>query len=183
MPETMTTAYDMTDDTTLRQHTIASITHEAGSTKRTVQRWIAKCGELGILRDNTRYFSNSEKAQILSHQSKPKQQETIEAELVEPGAIELHTSAGNAAAPLMRFDISSIELALSSSDTTALEANTAQLEQVVSQGANALAYALSARLKDGIQQIVAEQDNLLQGIRAQALNGAANALGGKRDEP
>ena len=79
-------------DTTLRQHTIASITLEAGSSKRTVQRWISKCGDIGILRDNTRYFSESEKAQILSHQSQ--KAEVVEVELIEPGAIELHTSAG-----------------------------------------------------------------------------------------
>ena len=163
-------------DTTLRQHTIASITLESGSSKRTVQRWVSKCGDVGVLRDNTRYFSNAEKAQILGHQSKPKEIETVEAELVEPGAIELHTSAGTAAAPLMRFDLEAIELSLPTSDITALQANTAQLEQVVNQGAHAIAHALSARFGAGVQQIIAEQDNLLQGIRAQALNGAAKEL-------
>ena len=162
------------DATTLRQHTIASITLEAGSSKRTVQRWVSKCGDIGILRDNTRYFSESEKAQILSHQSQ--KAESVEVELMEPGAIELHQSAGTAAAPLVRFAIEEIELSLPTSDTTALQANTAQLQQVVSQGANAIAYALAARFGAGVQQIIAEQDNLLQGIRAQALNGAAKEL-------
>ena len=165
---------DMTYDTTLRQHTVASITLEAGSSKRTVQRWISKCGDVGILRDNTRYFSESEKAQILSHQSQ--KAESVEAELIEPGAIELHQSAGNVASPLMRFDLEEIKLSLPTSDITALQANTAQLEQVVSQGANAIAYALSARFGDGIAQIIAKQDNLLAGIEAQALNGAAKKL-------
>jgi hypothetical protein len=65
---------------------------------------------------------------------------------------------------------------LPTSDITALQANTAQLEQVVSQGANAVALALAARFQGGVRQIIAEQDNLLQGIRAQALNGAAKEL-------
>jgi hypothetical protein len=167
----------MTRDTTLRQHTIASITLETGNAKRTVQRWVKKCGDIGILRDNTRYFSESEKTQILSHQSKSNtQRETIEAELVEPGAIELHTSEGRAAAPLVRFDLDAIELNLPASDTTALDAHTAQLEQVVRQNASAIAQSLTARFQGGIKQIVAEQDNLLQGIRAQALNGGAEQL-------
>ena len=170
-----------TEDTTLRQHTLATITLEAGSTKRTVQRWLAKCGDIGVMRENTRYFSESEKSQILSHQSKQKQsEETIEAELVEPGAIELHQSAGNAAAPLMKFDIQAIELNVPGSDLSALQQNTAQLESVVNQGANAVAYALAARFQNGVAQIVAEQDNLLQGIRAQALSGAAKSVGGEQ---
>ena len=137
-----------TEDTTLRQHTIASITLEAGSTKRTVQRWLAKCGDIGALKDNTRYFSDAEKAEILTHQSRKQAEETIDAELVEPGAIELHTSAGTAAAPLMAFDIQAIELNVAGSDLSALQQQTTQLEQVVSQGANAVAYALDSSLSE-----------------------------------
>lgn len=166
-----------TEDTTLRQHTLASITLEAGSSKRTAQRWLAKCGDIGALKDGTRYFSDTEKAQILSHQAKPKQtEETIEGELVEPGAIELHTSAGTTAAPLMKFDIQAIALNVPGSDLSALQQQTAQLEQVVNQGANAVAFALAARFQNGVAEIVAEQDNLLQGIRAQALSGAAQSV-------
>jgi len=169
------------NDTLLRQHTVASITLEAGSTKRTVQRWVAKCGDIGALREGTRYFSDAEKTQILSHQShKPATEETVEAELIEPGAIELHTSPVSTTAPLMTFDIAPVQLTLTPTDTAALDAHTAQLEQVAQQGANAIAQALTARFGAGIQQIIAKQDNLLRGIEAQALNGAAQAVGGKQ---
>ena len=166
------------NDTLLRQHTIASITLAAGSTKRTVQRWVAKCGDVGILRDGTRYFSDSEKAEIMAHQSrKPAEQtETMEAELIEPGVIELHTSVAGEASPLVQFNLEPIELALSSADTTALDTHTAQLEKVAQQGANAITQALTARFGAGIAQIVAKQDNLLRGIEAQALNGAAQSI-------
>ena len=56
-------------DMSLRQNTIASITLESGSAKRTVQRWVSKCGDIGTLRDGTRYFSDIEKAEILSHKT------------------------------------------------------------------------------------------------------------------
>ncbi|MGB3300680.1 MAG: hypothetical protein WBA76_20645 [Phormidesmis sp.] len=175
---------DMTHDTTLRQHTVASITLEAGSTKRTVQRWVSKCGDIGALKNNIPHFSDAEKAQILSHQSKRAAgDEAIEAELIEPGAIELHTSAAQTAAPLIQFDIQAIELNVPGSDLSALQQQTAQLEQVVNQGANAVAYALAARFQNGVAQIVAEQDNLLQGIRAQALNGAARSVAGQQEQP
>lgn len=168
--------HDMTHDTTLRQHTIASITLEAGSTKRTVQRWVSKCDGAGILRDNVRYFSDLEKTNILSHQSKPKTEEFVEAELVEPGAIELHTGDTSTASPLMAFNIAPIQLVQSSLDTTALDEHTAQLEAVAQQGANAITQALTARFGAGINQIIAKQDNLLRGIEAQALNGAAQGM-------
>ncbi|MGB7086677.1 MAG: hypothetical protein WBD47_14060 [Phormidesmis sp.] len=61
----------MTDTTTtLRQHTLASIAAVAGTTKRTAQRWFTKCGDIGELTDNVRYFSDAERDQLLSHQSK-----------------------------------------------------------------------------------------------------------------
>ena len=172
-----------TPDTLLRAHTIASITLASGSAKRTVRRWLAKCGDIGTLKEDVRYFSDAEKAQILSHQSKrAADDETVEAELVEPGAIELHTSASTTAAPLMKFDIQAIALNVPGSDLSALQQNTAQLEQVVNQGANAVAYALAARFQNGVAQIVAEQDNLLQGIRAQALSGAAQSVSNQQEK-
>ena len=170
------------NETLLRQHTIASITLEAGVDKRTVQRWVAKCGEIGILRNGTRHFSDAERIEILSHQSKPKQaEESIEAELIEPGTIELHTSEANAAAPLVAFDLSPIQLDIPTSDIAALEENTAQLEEAAQQGAIALNQYFAARMETGLAQIAAEQDNLLKGIRANALNvGARSILEGKQ---
>ena len=112
---------------------------------------VSKCGDIGALKKMFLTSPNAEKAQILSHQSKPKQtEETVDAELVEPGAIELHTSAGSAAAPLMKFDIQAIELNVPGSDLSALQQQTAQLESVVNQGANAVAYALASRFHPGV---------------------------------
>ena len=174
----------MTEDKTLRQHTIASITLEAGSTKRTVQRWLAKCGDIGVLRENTRYFSDAERTEILSHQARLKQvEETIEAELVEPGAIELRQTDSTTAAPLMRFDLQPIELNLPTVDTSALAAQTQQLDQSAQQGAIALNSYFSARLDVGLAQIAAEQDNLLKGIRANALNVAARSVSNQQAQP
>ncbi|MEM8610709.1 MAG: hypothetical protein AAGF93_01730 [Cyanobacteria bacterium P01_H01_bin.105] len=53
-----------------RQHTLTTIASEAKTTKRTVQRWLAKAGDIGELRDDTRYFSDAERDVLLSYQSK-----------------------------------------------------------------------------------------------------------------
>lgn len=177
-------AYDMTYDMTLRQNTIASITLEQGTTKRTVQRWIAKCGEIGELRDNTRYFSDKEKTLILSHQAKRNNEpEVVEVEIVEPGAIELHRSESSIAAPLMAFNLEDVRIELPTLDVSALDAQTAQLGQSAQQGANAIAAALTARFDMGLAQIVAKQNNLLAGIEAQALNGAARSISSQQARP
>jgi hypothetical protein len=177
--------YDTTYDTTLRHNTITSITLEQGTTKRTVQRWIAKCGEIGELRENTRYFSDEEKAQIVSHKSdrKPADEPVIEAELIEPGAIQLHRTESHTAAPLMAFNLEPIQIDLPSLDVAALAAQTAQFEQAAEQGANAIAAYFGARLDMGLASIAAKQDNLLRGIEAQALNGAARAISNQQAKP
>ena len=171
--------------TTLREHTLASIAADAATTKRTVQRWLSKCDDLGELVDNVRYFSDEEREQLLSYQSKrsSKAEETIEAELIEPGAIELRQSAGPTAAPLMRFELEPVEIDLPSLDTAALAAQTAQLEQSAQQGANALASYFAARFDVGLARIAAAQDNLLKGIEAQALNGAARSVASQNATP
>ena len=162
---------------THRQHTLASIATDAATTKRTVQRWLTKCGDIGELTDNVRYFSDAERARLLSHQSKRKlKTEVVKAELVEPGVIELHQSEALAVSPLRRFDLQPIELDLPASDTSALSAQTAQFEQVAQQGASVLAAVLAARFDMGVAQILAKQDNLLRGIEARALNGAAQSI-------
>ena len=163
--------------TTLRQHTLASIAADADTTKRTVQRWLSKCDDIGELVDGIRHFSDAERDRLLSHQSKrTTKAEVIEAELLEPGAIELHQSAGIAAAPLRRFELAPIEIDLPALDTSALDAQTAQLEQSAQQGADALASYFAARFDVGLARIAAAQDNLLKGIEAQALNGAARSV-------
>ena len=53
-----------------RQHTFLSIAEEAKTTKRTVQRWLSKAGDIGELRGDTRYFSDAERDTLLSYQSK-----------------------------------------------------------------------------------------------------------------
>ena len=170
----------VTPDTLHRPHTIASVTLESGSTKRTVRRWLSKCGDIGAIKDGTRYFSDAEKLAILSHQSRSNQsEESIEAELIEPGAIELHTSPANTAAPLVAFNIESIQITLKSCDTSALDMQSAQFEQVSAMSASAIANAISAELIGGIAQVRAKQKNLVAGIEAQALANVAKALSGE----
>lgn len=53
-----------------RQHTLTSIAEDAQTTKRTVQRWLAKAGDIGELQGDTRYFSDAERDTLLSYQSK-----------------------------------------------------------------------------------------------------------------
>ncbi len=93
----------------IRHNTIASITLESGSNRRTVQRWLSKCGDIGLLKDGTRYFSDAEKDELLAHKS-TRAAEVVEAELMpEPGAITLRDTSEQATG-LMRFDIQAIEL-------------------------------------------------------------------------
>lgn len=165
-----------TPDLSAYKHTRKTLQVETGSTPKTIRSWIQKAAVTGQAIDNVERFTDEQREAILSQQSKRKRDEVIEAELVEPGAIELHQSEGNAAVPLMRFELPEIKLDIATADTTALTEQTAQLEQVAQQGANAIAAALSARFNMGVAQIVAEQDNLLRGIQAQALNGAAQSL-------
>ena len=103
-------------------------------------------------------------------------------ELVEPGAITLRQSGSIKARPLISFDLAPIELSAASLDTSALDAQTQQYQQQAQNGANAIAAALSARFDMGIAQIVVEQDNLLQGIKASALNGAARSIANSQAE-
>lgn len=157
-------------------HTRRTLQLETGSAERTVRRWIKKAAVTGVRIDNVERFTNEQREQILSHQAKPKAQEVVDAELVEPGAITLRQSNAMEARPLISFDLAPIELDTAALDTSALDAQTAQYRQQAQGGANAIAAALSARFDMGIAQIVAEQDNLLQGIKASALNGAARSI-------
>ena len=158
-------------------HTRRSLQLESGCAEKTVRRWIKKAGVTGCTIGNIERFSDEQREQILSHQAKPKQpEETIEAELVEPGAIALRQTDSTTAAPLMRFDLKPIELDLPTVNTSAMAAQTQQLDQAAQQGAIALDNYFSARLGVGLSQIAAEQDNLLKGIRANALNVAAGSV-------
>ena len=58
----------MTTTDTKRPHTLTTIAAAAGTTKRTVQRWLSKAGDLGELQGDTRYFTDAEKEQLLAHQ-------------------------------------------------------------------------------------------------------------------
>ena len=83
----------------------------------------------------------------------------------------------------MRFELEPVEIDLPSLDTAALAAQTAQLEQSAQQGANALASYFAARFDVGLARIAAAQDNLLKGIEAQALNGAARSVASQNATP
>ncbi len=165
-------------------HTRRSLQLETGTSEKTVRRWIKKADVTGPTIAGIERFSDEQRELILSHQAKPKQvDEVVEAELIEPGAIELHHLAGTTAAPLMAFNLEPIQIQLSTLDTSALDAQTAQLGQSAQQGANAIAAALAARFDMGLAQIVAKQNNLLAGIEAQALNGAARSLANQSAKP
>lgn len=168
--------YDMT-------HTIKSIAEYADTTPRTVRRWVAKHPDIGQLVGNVRHFSDAERDLLLSHQAKPKDEAVVIAELIEPGAITLRQTDSHTAAPLTRFNLEPIEIDLPVVDTSALTAQTAQLEQSAQQGANALAAYFGARFDVGLAKIAAAQDNLLKGIEAQALNGAARSLSKSQAQP
>ena len=158
-------------------HTRRTLQLETGTSEKTVRRWIKKAAVTGHKFDNVERFTDAQRELILSYQAQRKAPDVVEAELIEPGAIELHQAEGsNAAAPLMRFELEPIHIELATLDTTAMQQQTAQLEQVAQQGASAIASALTARFNAGISQIIAEQDNLLRGIQAQALNGAARLM-------
>ena len=62
--------------TTDRQHTLTSIAADAHTTKRTVQRWLSKAGDIGELQGDTRYFSDAERDTLLSYQSQRKTNDT-----------------------------------------------------------------------------------------------------------
>ena len=63
-----------------RPHTLASIATDADVTKRTVQRWLTKAGDIGVLDGDTRYFSDAERDTLLSHQSKRQANDTVATE-------------------------------------------------------------------------------------------------------
>ena len=163
-------------------HTIQSIAERANTTERTVRRWVAKHPNIGQLKNNVRHFSDAERDLLLSHQA-PAKDEVIQAELVEPGAITLHQGTAIEARPLISFDLSPITLSAPNLDTSALDAQTHQYQQQAQNGANAIAAALAARFDMGIAQIVAEQNNLLEGIKASALNGAARSMATQQSKP
>lgn len=60
-----------------RPHTLASIAADADVTKRTVQRWLTKAGDIGALEGDTRYFSDAERDTLLSYQSKRQAADTV----------------------------------------------------------------------------------------------------------
>lgn len=164
-------------------HTRRTMQLATGTAEKTVRRWIKKAGVTGKTIGKTEHFSDEQRDLILSFQAKPAVEETIEAELIEPGEITLIQSDAIVARPLISFDLAPIELQVTALDTSALDLQTQQYRQQVQSGANAIAAALSARFDMGIAQIVAEQDNLLEGIKASALNGAARAVADQQAQP
>jgi hypothetical protein len=159
-------------------HTRRTLQLETGASEKTVRRWIKKADVTGPSIAGIERFSEEQRELILSHQAKRNNKpEAVEVEIVEPGTIELHRSESSIAAPLMAFNLEPIQIELSTLDTSALDAQTAQLEAVAaSAAANVIAAALAARFDMGLAQIVAKQNNLLAGIEAQALNGAAQSI-------
>lgn len=156
-------------------HTRRTLQAETGAAERTVRRWIKKADVTGQAIGGVERFSDEQRGLILSFRTTPKA-EVIEAELMpEPGAITLRDSSEQATG-LMRFDIQAIELDAPTADLAALQQQTEQLEQAAQQGANSLAAYFGARFDVGLAQIAAKQDNLLRGIEAQALNGAARSM-------
>jgi len=132
--------------------------------------------------DRGRHRRNEQRDLIFSFRAVPKTEEVLEAELMpEPGRIELR-GVSEQATGLMRFDIQDIEIDAPTADLAALQQQTAQLEQTAQQGANALASYFGARFDVGLAQIAAKQDNLLRGIEAQALNGAARSISNQKGE-
>jgi hypothetical protein len=173
-----------TESITTHPHTRRSLQLETGTSEKTVRRWIKKAGVTGHSFDGIERFTDEQRELILSHQAKPKQaDEVVEVELIEPGAIELHRSEVTTAAPLMRFSLEPIQIELPTLDVSALTAQTEQLEQSAQQGANALAAYFGARFDVGLAKIAAAQDNLLKGIEAQALNGAARSISNQQATP
>lgn len=171
-----------TETVTHYPHTRRTLQVETGAAERTVRRWIKKAALTGQSIDGVERFTDEQREQILSFRAAPKTEE-IEAELVEPGAITLHQANAIEARPLISFDLAPIELDTASLDTSALDAQTQQYEQQAQNGANAIAAALAARFDMGVAQIVAEQNNLLQGIKASALNGAARSMANQQQQP
>ncbi|MGI8933411.1 MAG: hypothetical protein ACR2FS_04995 [Phormidesmis sp.] len=156
-------------------HTRRTLQLETGSAERTVRRWIKKADVTGRSFDGVERFADEQRDLILSFRAKPKN-DVIEAELMpEPGAITLRDTSEQATG-LMRFDIQAIELDAPTADLAALQAQTEQLEQAAQQGANSIAAYFGARFDVGLANIAAKQDNLLRGIEAQALNGAARSV-------
>ena len=180
----MTAAYPLfktmenpiTQSATAYPHTRRTLQLETGVSEKTVRRWIKKADVTGQAFDSVERFTDEQRDLILSHQAKPKQDEVMEVEIVEPGAITLHQGNAIEARPIINFDLPAIALCTQTIDTSALDAQTAQYQAQAQNGANAIAAALSARLDMGIAQIVAEQDNLLAGIKAAALNGVAQSV-------
>lgn len=165
-------------------HTRKTLAMATGSTPKTIRSWIKKSGVTGETIDGVERFSNEQRDLILAQQAKPKQaDEVIEPEIIEPGAITLHQGGVIEARPTVSFDLPSIELSTATLDTSALDAQTQQYQQQAQNGANAIAAALSARFDMGIAQIVAEQNNLLEGIKASALNGAARSISNQQAKP
>jgi hypothetical protein len=165
-------------------HTRRTLQIETGTSEKTVRRWIKKAAVTGCSFDSVERFTDEQRELILSHQAKRNNNsEAVEVEIVEPGAIELHRSEISIATPLVAFNLEPIQIELSTLDTSTLDAQTARLEAVATQGANAIAAALVARFDIGIAQIVAKQDNLLAGIEAQALNGAARSISSQQATP
>mgnify|MGYP001792200274 CR=1 FL=1 len=78
--------------TTDRQHTLASIAADANTTKRTVQRWLSKAGDIGGLQGDTRYFSDAERDTLLSYQSQRKANDTapVDKTPVAPATVEIY---------------------------------------------------------------------------------------------
>lgn len=71
-------------------HTRRTLQIETGAAERTVRRWIKKAALTGQAFDGVERFTDEQRNLILSHQSKPKQAEEIEAELVETSALDLY---------------------------------------------------------------------------------------------
>lgn len=164
-------------------HTRRTMQLATGTAEKTIRRWIKKAGVTGHVIGKTEHFSDEQRDLILSFQAKPATEEIIEAELIEPGAIALRQIDSTTAAPLMRFNLQPIELDMPAADLSALIVQSAQLEQAAEQGANALASYFAARFDVGLANIAAKQDNLLKGIEAQALNGAARSVADSQAKP
>ncbi len=153
-----------TTDTPTSPHTLASIASDAKVTKRTAQRWLSKCGDIGTLDDATgaRYFTDAERDQLLNHRAPTKQAQQTKltadtsADTAPTVPTQIEVCSGNHRSLLNAPELpQSVSLAkFRTQDSSAIDLST--VTQAI-QGVRAIRQGLSADLEQQWAQLEATQ--------------------------
>lgn len=158
----------------MRTHTLQTIAEAHGVNKRAAQNWLAKAkadhGDIGEVRNGTRYFSDSERDTLLGYAGEPRRKVSaaVTAEVVPVTAAETYTGQINGGALVPRRE-TAIAPRFSVFDEAAATAEMVAIQRDIQAQVSNLDGLFSGYAKARVRKALVEIDHTVEALKANAL--------------